>query len=72
MSESITSIHRKQSRMVRRAVAVAAKRKVCPKCGKTRMIAKFGFRTMHDGDGVPTRTIPQSYCISCRTGGKKH
>lgn len=56
--------------MVRKAKEEAVKRKYCPKCNKLRLIAKFGFRTMHAKDGTPIRTIPQSYCISCRTGGK--
>ena len=43
------------------------KRKKCPECKKTKVIAKFGLRKMKPKDKTKK---PQSYCIECR--GKKH
>lgn len=60
-----------QTKMLKIAMAKEKKRRTCPKCHKTKDVNKhFGFRTAHDEDGYPVRSLVQSYCIPCRKPGK--
>lgn len=59
------ALHKK---LMKQALNEAPQQKQCPKCRETKDVAKhFGFRTQHSLEtGEPKRTMPQSYCRSCR------
>jgi ribosomal protein S27AE len=67
-TKKTTSVEKKRKTLIQAATRkLSSSKKRCPRCGKTKQIAAFGWRTMEsDSRGLPLVVRPQSYCAECR------
>lgn len=69
MTTKMTAAEKKRKTLIQAATRklLPSSKKRCPRCGKTKQITAFGWRTMEsDSRGLPLVVRPQSHCAECR------